>query len=76
MIIESVKRRKSGHISISYIEDGKSFNVSLTPHDIVENYLAAQPHVQADLLPCGHTKSASWDDNRGVCVACEVTASQ
>jgi hypothetical protein len=32
-----------------------------------------QQSVYPTLLPCGHTKESSWNELRGVCVACEVT---
>jgi hypothetical protein len=28
----------------------------------------------ADLLSCGHSRAESWNETRGVCVACEVAA--
>ena len=37
--------------------------------------IAVAENEKLDKLPCGHSKSACWDANREVCVACEVEKS-
>ncbi len=39
MITDGVKKRKSGTITINYTIGGKQYGLTLTPHEIVENYL-------------------------------------
>ena len=34
--------------------------------------IAAAENEKLDKLPCGHSKTASWDPFRNICVACEV----
>lgn len=75
-LIGYFSRRQVFHI-VAYRDSIEEVEAYLKTHNSNKLIVYASQHrVQADLLPCGHTKSASWDDLRNVCVACEVIASR
>lgn len=54
MIIDGVKKRKSGTITINYTEGGKVYGLSLTPREIVELYTSRPTKRAVDLATDSH----------------------
>lgn len=70
MIIDGVKKRKSGTISINYTDGGKLYGLTLTPQEIVENFKAAQQLRALDGGVCTCKKpipTTSSDNHCGNC---------
>jgi hypothetical protein len=67
MIIDSVKRRKSGTIAINYTDGGKQYGLIITPHEIVENYLNRPTRRAVDGDFCPDCDTVSVDSKCSFC---------